>query len=385
MSDLNGPPPDATEPTASENLKSGLTGSPAAKLKLIVVAVIAVGIIAVVAMGSKNTDQDLPKAEASKVAITEVDLEDDDKGAAASNPEVDSLITQVEAERQKTAITDGDTYVAPVPDLDTTPPPPLPQQTATPVYVPVTVSLSTQQAKLAALQGLDERLGGIKVGVVAETQFQQLKNESSTAGAGGATAVTAGASATGPSAADQGPVQKQYPAGTKWFATTTSAIDSDVPGPITARIEQGPFAGGEALGSYEVQGRKYVTMSFSKIVYQGTEYPISAIGINPNNGIAGLEGDVNNHWGSRLILPTLAAAVGKYAEAATFGGVTSVTAGGSVVQQPELSDSEKLEYALGSGVQTGVTPVIQEEANSIKRQVTLPQLSSFGLMLVEGI
>ena len=48
-------------------------------------------------------------------------------------------------------------------------------------------------------------------------------------------------------------------------------------------------------------------------------------------------------------------------------------------------DKEKLTYALGSGVSQGVTPVIQEEAGSIKRQVTLPQNTSFALMLAEGI
>jgi len=36
-------------------------------------------------------------------------------------------------------------------------------------------------------------------------------------------------------------------------------------------------------------------------------------------------------------------------------------------------------------VQTGVTPALQEEANSIKRQVSLPARTPFALMLVDGI
>jgi intracellular multiplication protein IcmE len=192
--------------------------------------------------------------------------------------------------------------------------------------------------------------------------------------------------ASTPAKATQGaPVHKQFPAGTVWLATTTKAIDSYVPGPVTAIIEQGPFAGGEALGSYEIRGRSYITMTFTRVVYKGVEYPVDAVGLNPDTGIAGLKGDVNNHWGSRLILPTLAAAIGRYAEAATFGGITTISPAGSVIQEPELSSSEQIKYALGTGVSEGITPVIREEAGQIERQVTQPQKVRFGFMLVEGI
>jgi type IV secretory pathway VirB10-like protein len=384
MSDLNGPPPEsAPPPTAAANLKNGLTGSPQAKLKLMVAGIIVALIAGIFFLSTKKSEPKQDETKVSKVAVNEVNLEEDEPGAAAANPEVNSLIEQVESDRQKTAMTEGDTYVARVPDLDSTPPPRSPEPSAAPVMAPSTVSSYTQQAKLAALQGLDERLADSKLAVVTETQFVRPDKPSSTAETAGGT--TSGGTATGGSAADQMPVKKTHTAGTVWYATTLNAIDSDVQGPIKARVDQGPFAGGEALGSYEIRGRKYVVMSFSKITFKGVEYPISAIGVNPNNGVAGIEGDVNNHWASRLVLPTLTAAVGKYAEAATFGGVTSITAGGSVIQQPELTTSEQLQYALGSGVQTGVTPVLQEEANSIKRQVTLPQNTSFGLMLAEGI
>jgi len=381
MTEANGPPSDElAAPSPGENLRHGLTGSPAAKLKLIVMGAIALGIVAVVLLGSKKSEESQPKPAPSKVAVSEVDLQDDDPGGSAANPEVDSLITQVEAQREKAAITEGNTYVAPVPDLDAAPPPAA-KEPAAQVSAPPTVSIASQQSKLAALQGLDERLNGVKSGVPAETQFQQAKTESTGAGSG-----TTAANPQGSAQTDKSPVTKQFPAGqTRWFAMTITAIDSDVPGPITAQIEQGPFAGATVLGSYEITGRKYVTMTFTRLVFEGTETPINAIGVDPNNGLAGIAGDVNNRWGSRLILPTLVAAVGKYAEAATFGGTTSISSGGTVVQEPELSTSEKLQYALGSGVQTGVTPALQEEANSIKRQVSLPARTPFALMLVDGI
>jgi len=381
MTDSNPSTADLTgAPSAGNNLRQGLTGSPAAKLKLMVLGAIALGIVAVVALGSKKAEEHEQKKDVSRVAVSEVSLKDDDPGASAANPEVDSLINQVETQRQKAAITEGNTYVAPVPDLDSKPPPP-PKETSPQAPPADTVSYASQQTKLAALQGLDERLNGSKSSVAAETQFQAPKAETA------APAPSAsGASATPASPAAKGPVKKQYPAGTTvWMATMLSAIDSDRPGPVKARIEQGPFAGAQVLGSYEITGRKYVAMSFTRLIFENVETPINAIAVDPNNGLAALEGDVNNHWGERLVLPTLAAAVSKYAEAATFGGSTAISAGTTVLQQPILSNSAKLEYALGSGVQSGVTPVIQEEANSIKRQVTVRKLTSFGLMLVEGL
>lgn len=381
MTDLNGSPPETpTPPTAASNLKNGMVQ---AKLKVIA-SVLLIGAILVVFMFTRKDKAVEQETEVSRVTMSGINLEEDDVGAGAQNPEVDALIAQDEAQRERAAITDGSTYIAPVPVLDEQPEKAPSTVQAPSVYVP-TVSVASQQAKLAALQGLDERLYGAKPAVVTEVQFVKPESPdvSPTAPADGASAE--GESDTASRPRQEGPVHKQYPAGTVWFATTLTAIDSDVPGPIKARIEQGPFAGGEVLGSYEVRGRKYVTMSFTRVVHKGVEYSVDAVGLNPNNGVAGLEGDVNNHWGQRLILPTLAAAIGKYAEAATFGGVTVTSAAGAIVQEPSLSGSEQVKYALGSGVSEGITPVIRDEAAQIQRQVTLPQNTSFGLMLIEGI
>src|SRR3954468_6503756 len=100
MSDPNASTPDLTgAPSAGEKLRQGLTGSPAAKLKLMVLGAIALGIVTVVALGSKKAEEREPKKEVSRVAVAEVALKEDDPGASAANPEVDSLITQVETQR----------------------------------------------------------------------------------------------------------------------------------------------------------------------------------------------------------------------------------------------------------------------------------------------
>lgn len=380
MSEADRPAAESTAPpTAGENLRAGLS-SPAAKLKLIVLATIGIGILGVVMLGSKKAPQTQEKKEVSQVSVSQVNLPEDDPGARAANREVDSLISEVEAERERTAISEGTTYVAPVPDLDA-PGAPAPSGQGPRPTAAVTVSYASQQSKLAALQGLDERLSGIKSGSATEVVFQAPQSDPAR---GASSAVTP--ADTAPATSQKMPVPKQYPPGTTvWLATTLTKIDSEVPGPITARLEQGPFAGGTVLGSYEVTGRKYVAMTFTRLVFEGVERPINAIAVDPNNGLAAVEGDIDNHWGARLILPTLAAAVSKYAEAATFGGTTSISGGGTVIQQPQLSTSEKLQYALGSGVQAGVTPALQAEANAIKREIKLDANTSFGLMLVEGL
>src|SRR5688572_2242938 len=107
MTELNGTPPDSeAPPSAANNLKNGLVGSPESKLKLMVAAVIVAVIVGVVAMTRKKNANEASQTEGSKVTMSEVNLEEDDVGAGAKNLEVDALITQVEAERERAAITD---------------------------------------------------------------------------------------------------------------------------------------------------------------------------------------------------------------------------------------------------------------------------------------
>ena len=355
-------------PTLGGNLQKGLWSSPATKMKALVALGIVAAIGTILVIGSKKKDEPVKAVEHATVAVGDVPIAKENPGAANTNPEVDKLIQQVEKGRASDALEQGETYVPPAPNLEQAPP----LKESAPGPTVTYVSQAEYERKLAALQGLDGKLGQLGETKVAEKVFERPSDsDKSSTNVEGLTTKKSEV--------------KRYPSGTTWYATLLTAVDSEVPGPVKVRIEQGPYSGGEVLGNYQVVNNKYVSIIFTRLVFENREIPVQAIGVDPHDMKGGLAGNVNHHWVERLLLPTVAAALGAYAQSATFGGSTTLSAAGATIQQPTLTSAERLQYALGSGVTQGVTPVLQQEAQQIHTQVTVNPGTALGVMLTEGL
>lgn len=144
-------------------------------------------------------------------------------------------------------------------------------------------------------------------------------------------------------------------AGSIFFGVLETAINSDEPSPILAKIVQGPLKGAKLIGTIEVpdKGEKIV-LKFNTINMpsEKSSNKISAVAIDPDSARTALASDVDNHyflrWGSLFASAFLEG----YSKAVGESGTTvnTTTAPGSTTtttNKASLSGKEQLFEGLG--------------------------------------
>lgn len=130
--------------------------------------------------------------------------------------------------------------------------------------------------------------------------------------------------------------------GTLWYATMATGADSYVPGPVMATLQQGPFAGANVLGKFQVApDGEHLILLFSQMAFQGRTYPVSAVAMDPNTRITGVTGEIDHHIWTRFILPGAATFLEKITDALTSEDQsTSISPSGIVVTRPKLTSRQ---------------------------------------------
>jgi intracellular multiplication protein IcmE len=174
------------------------------------------------------------------------------------------------------------------------------------------------------------------------------------------------------------------PAGEVIYAQMITQADSDVPGPILARILTGPLKGGRAIGSFARQ-EKVLVLNFSRVVKDGREYPISAVAIDPETTLTGVATDVNNRYFSRIAIPAATEFISSLGEAISNTGSTEVRVEGDTVvtEEDDLDTQEELAEAGGQAADR-VAEFIEEEAPE-EIQVRVDAGTPFGLLLLSAV
>lgn len=106
-------------------------------------------------------------------------------------------------------------------------------------------------------------------------------------------------------AAPDGPRLPHVAAGTGLYARTLYAVDSDYPGPVVLEILQPPLAGAVAHGGFERVGQRLV-LRLASLTWRGRTFPVDAWAVDPNCACYGIEGEVDRHFVSRVLLPAAA-------------------------------------------------------------------------------
>jgi|TARA_R110002167_G_scaffold184717_1_gene385205 type IV secretory pathway VirB10-like protein len=178
--------------------------------------------------------------------------------------------------------------------------------------------------------------------------------------------------------------------GTMLNATLVTGIDSDLPGEIIAQINQNVFdsitgnyllipQGTKVIGKYDSSvsyGQNRVLLVWTTLILpDGEQVNLQGqpgVGLN---GLAGLTGDVNNHWGS-ILKNVLMMSV--------FGGVIQVAAGGASGSSTKGTSATQLVAAsLGQQIgQAGLT-VIQKSMN-IQPTINIKAGDNFKILLTRN-
>lgn len=140
-------------------------------------------------------------------------------------------------------------------------------------------------------------------------------------------------------------------AGSVAYAVTVMMANSDVPGPVMARVVSGKYRGAKLLGQYErLQDR--LRLTFNKMILDGRSKALSvnAIAFQPESTSPALATDVNHHYVKRFFWPFVGGMLKGFGEAMIQGGKRVVaTPAGTTVVFGEHSTTENLLIAAGGG------------------------------------
>ncbi len=106
-------------------------------------------------------------------------------------------------------------------------------------------------------------------------------------------------------AVPDGPRPPHVAAGTGLYARTLYAVDSDYPGPVVLELLQPPLAGAVAHGGFERVGQRLV-LRLASLTWRGRTFPVDAWAVDPQCACYGIEGEVDRHFLSRVLLPAAA-------------------------------------------------------------------------------
>jgi type IV secretory pathway VirB10-like protein len=174
-------------------------------------------------------------------------------------------------------------------------------------------------------------------------------------------------------------------AGTIYNAVLETAINSDEPSPVLAKIVSGKLKGTRLIGKMVTSGEKVVVeFKTASIPSKEKSLSISAIAIDPNSSRTGLASDVDKHYFLKYGVLLGAAFLGGYADAlASQNTTTTQNADGSVLTKTgSLTDKQVTQQALGT-VGKELANQTRGQVQNIKPTITVNPGSAIGILLME--
>lgn len=176
-------------------------------------------------------------------------------------------------------------------------------------------------------------------------------------------------------------------AGAVFNAILETAINSDEPSPVLAKIISGPLKGTRLIGQIQTVGEKVVIeFSTANIPQLNNSVKLTAYAIDPNTSRTALADNVNNHYFLKYGVMLASSFLGGYADAIARQNTTTTVGpfGGTTVVQGELSSSDINKAALGSVGKT-VSTDAKQHFNNIKPTITVNAGSAIGILLVNDL
>ena len=144
----------------------------------------------------------------------------------------------------------------------------------------------------------------------------------------------------------------QIAPGQGFYARTLYAVDSDYPGPVVLELLQPPLAGAVAHGGFERVGPRLV-LRLSSLTWRGRTVPVDAWAVDPQCACYGIEGEVDRHFLSRVLLPAAARFAEGFLTAAAMPARTLTMQDGAVFHEREATgEREALHAGAGAAAQT---------------------------------
>ena len=141
-------------------------------------------------------------------------------------------------------------------------------------------------------------------------------------------------------------------AGAGFYARTLYSVDSDYPGPVVLELLQPPLAGAVMHGGFE-RVRERLVLRLTSLTRHGRTFPVDAWAVDPACACYGIEGEVDRHFLSRVVLPAAARFAEGFLNAAAMPARTVTMQDGAVLhERGESGEREALQAGAGEAART---------------------------------
>lgn len=174
-------------------------------------------------------------------------------------------------------------------------------------------------------------------------------------------------------------------AGTIFNAVLETAVNSDEPGPVLAKIVSGPMKGTRLIGSMQNVGERVVLQfSTASLPNMSTSTKISAVAVDPDTSRTALASDVDHHYFARYGILLASSFLSGWSNAiANQNSTTYVTDSGTIVRDQGQLDSKQINRQAFGQVGTELANSVRQNTQNIKPTVTVDAGIAIGILLVD--
>ena len=147
------------------------------------------------------------------------------------------------------------------------------------------------------------------------------------------------------------PILPHIAAGRGLYARTLYAVDSDYPGPVLLELLEPPLAGAVATGAFTLV-RERLVLRLTRLEYRGRSVPVDAWGVGLDCACYGVEGEVDSHWFSRVLLPSAVRFAEGFLTALSRPSETVIVGDGVRYERLESSTREAVHAGLAGAART---------------------------------
>ena len=235
---------------------------------------------------------------------------------------------------------------------------------------------------------IDKMMGGWgmrmpRTDVILPPEAEQAQAADPARGASGR-ALNEQAAAASPVAARSGRQQRVLvPAGRGIYAHTILAASSDAASPVVLQADSGPIAGDRMTGSFSREEERLV-IRVNRVIHNGQEISVEGIVVAPGTMETGVASSVDQHYGSRFILPAAASFVAGLGQAFALSNsaiTTSPFGGATALQRLNLGQ----QFGVGAGVAAARVGQALDAAAPKGPTVKVDVNSSVGVMFLSNV
>jgi intracellular multiplication protein IcmE len=165
-------------------------------------------------------------------------------------------------------------------------------------------------------------------------------------------------------------------------------IDTDETSVVEAFIPAGRYAGARVFAPRDKRLGNSVDMTFTGMSWNGRTYKVTAKAVDEHTLRTALSGDVNNRWFSRILLPAVAAGIGRAGQLYQQSGTQTVITplGGAVVTAPETPSGKAVAGTVIGGIGQKAETVLTQDAAALPvKQVLVPAETTIGIRFLAPV